>query len=484
MKSSMKIVQPSKLPPTPGVSRRELLKSVAGLGAVAALSGCAHLEKDSDPKNTTSLKRAVSKQQIPASPEAQSRMLAERAEDFLKQIFEVARGPGGLIISHSRFDTRRPLQEGEEIPYLNQVLDSVWGPETPKPTVAEWYYGENTLWATGWLMWSQMIRYRVTGEGEALNIARKCFRDLNHIFDLCRAIEPGLLGKPHGGRAGPTTSFDQSANPVLLYVQFAREYGTPEEKEQARKNLLDHGDYYLRRNWKVNHHGNFAYIVPPRHTSTIKYFACVHAAYDMTGEERFRDAAVKNVREIIDKGMLPWPSPRYELNANLFYYAWLGEYWSKTSLAKEADWIANIGVYWEAAQRGLDDEGLLLDGIYDTKTKQFTPVAEGWTEQNPPSAGSKPTFRWWRSPTGYQGRTFYSLLVAMLGLMAHKHGLDDRAHETSRKILLRINRDCLRECWDDGRLPPEMQPFANLFGAEFPAQWLIAYWMGREQGVW
>ena len=24
----------------------------------------------------------------------------------------------------------------------------------------------------------------------------------------------------------------------------------------------------------------------------------------------------------------------------------------------------------------------------------------------------------------------------------------------------------------------------NLFGAEFPAQWLIAYWMGREQKVW
>ena len=91
-------------------------------------------------------------------------------------------------------------------------------------------------------MWSQMIRYRVTGEAEALSIARKCFRDLNHIFDLCRAIEPGLLGKPHSGRAGPTTSFDQSANPVLLYVQFAREHGTAAEKEQARKNLLDHGD--------------------------------------------------------------------------------------------------------------------------------------------------------------------------------------------------------------------------------------------------
>ena len=78
----------------------------------------------------------------------------------------------------------------------------------------------------------------------------------------------------------------------------------------------------------------------------------------------------------------------------------------------------------------------------------------------------------------------YSLLSAILGLLARKHGLDDRAHEISRKILLRINGDCLRQCWDDGRLPPQMIPVANLFGAEFPAEWLVAYWMGREQRVW
>jgi len=412
-------------------------------------------------------------------------MLAERAEDYLQQILEVARGPGGLIISHLPFDTRRPLQEGEDLhPFLHQELDSNWGKDAPKPSVADWYYGENTLWATGWLLWSQMIRFKVTSEAEALKIARKCFQDLNHVFDLCRPIEPGLLGKPHGGRGGPTTSFDQAANPVLLYARFARDYGTSAEKEQARKNLLDHGDYYLRRNWLMNHHGNLSRIVPARHPSAMKYFACVHAAYDMTGEERFRDAAVQHVRELINKGLLPWPSPRYDLNANLFYYSWLGEYWSQTSLAKDADWIGNIGIYWEAALLGLDEEGLLLDGIYDTKTKQFTPTQEGWSKQNPPSEGSNPTHPWWRSSTGYEGRTLYTLVIAILGLLARKHGLDNRAHETSRKILLRINRDCLRQCWDDGRLPPQMKPVANLFGAEFPGEWLVAYWMGREQGVW
>ena len=411
-------------------------------------------------------------------------LLADRAQNYLRQILDVSRGPGGLIISHVRFDTRLPLQEGEDPGPLRQVLDSVWGPATPKPTVAEWYYGENTVWATGWLLWSQMIRYRVTSDEEALHLCRKCFRDLNHLFDMSRTIEPGLLGKPHGGRPGATTSFDQSANPILLYCEFAREFGTAAEKEQARANMRDHGEYYLRHDWVMNQHGVLKRIVEPAHTSSMKYLACAHAAYDMTGERRFRDAAVKYVRQIIDAGLVPWPQPLYELNSNLLYYAWLGEYWSKTDLAGAADWIGNIGLYWEAAQAGLDEEGVLLDGEYDTRTKRFTPVKEGWSEQNPPSAGDKLTWRWWRSPTGYQGRTLYTLTTAILGLMARRRGHDARAHEVSQRILLRVDDDRLRQCWDDGKLPAEMQPYVNLFGAEFPAQWLIAYWMGREQRVW
>ena len=155
-----------------------------------------------------------------------------------------------------------------------------------------------------------MIRYRVTGEAEALAIARKCFRDLNHVFDLSRTIEPGLLGKPHGGRAGGTTSFDQSANPILVYVDFAREHGTAEEKAQAHRNMLAHGDYYLHRNWVMNHHGNFDRIVEPAHPSAMKYLACVHAAYDVTGETRFRDAAIKYVRQkIASSGLLSLARP-------------------------------------------------------------------------------------------------------------------------------------------------------------------------------
>src|SRR5918999_430276 len=138
-----------------------------------------------------------------------STVLAERADHFRDLILDLAMGPGGMIIDFVAFDTRRPFQEGvdHDAPYA-KVLDDAWGRFTPRPTSAELWYGENTLWVTGWLLWSQMLRYRATQEPEALATAQKCFRDLSNYFRQSSAIEPGLLGKPHGGRAGPTTSYD------------------------------------------------------------------------------------------------------------------------------------------------------------------------------------------------------------------------------------------------------------------------------------
>src|SRR5689334_12026034 len=112
----------AKLPVKSSLSRRDLLKGVAGLGVAAAFSGCEHVDEQASSSHQTGKPALTGKG-------AASKLLAERADDYLRQIFEVARGPGGLIISHSRFDTRRPLQENDpDLPAsLHQVLDSIWG---------------------------------------------------------------------------------------------------------------------------------------------------------------------------------------------------------------------------------------------------------------------------------------------------------------------------------------------------------------------
>lgn len=416
-------------------------------------------------------------------------LLAERAAHFHELVLQVACGPGGLLLDFPCFDTRRPLQEGElQHPFLVGNLERVWGDATPRPALTDWLYGENNLWATGWFLWSQILRYRATQQPEALETARKCFRDLNHVFRLSAGIEPGLLGKPHGGRPGATTSYDQSASPVLFYATYAQELATDEEKSLAIENLRLHGDYYLRRDWVMNHHGHLHRIVDPAHTSVMKYLACVHAAYELTGEERFREAVVKYLRQIIDGGMLPWPVHPYEINHNLYYYSLLCDYWIRTSMADEADWIGCIKEYWHAAQASFDADGLPLFGHYDGRERRYTAFPEGEVSEAEAKlhSGAIPleNGNWYVSSSNQPNRPLLLASTAALALLARSHGLDDGADEAARHILMRMDEETLRWCWDDGSFPMELQPLMNMFATEVAGMWLVAYWMGRQQNVW
>jgi hypothetical protein len=415
--------------------------------------------------------------------------LHERAALYRKLILDVACGPGGMIISFPRFDTRRPFQEGEAYEACwSMSTDEAWGEFSPRPTVAELNYGENTLWATGWFLWSQILRYRATGEAEARETAQKCFRDLSNLFRLCGEIEPGLLGKPHGGRPGPTVSYDQSACPVLFYVLYAQELATPEERAEAVANMERHGDFYLRRNWVMNHHGNLQRAVDPSHTSTMKYLACVHAAYELTGETRFRDAAFRTLRQILQSGKLPWPTNPYETNHNLYYWALLCDYWNRTEVAAETDWTGAIRDYREAARAALGEDGLARFGHWDTVQRSFTPYPDRWLTREDaatwPAQAPRKAERHWISSTSLSNRGLVSACWAALALLAHSHGLDDNAPESARRTLDRMDEESLRWAWDDGKLPDELKPLLNVFAPEVSAVWLVAYWMGRLQGVW
>ena len=248
-----------------------------------------------------------------------------------------------------------------------------------------------------------------------------------------------------------------------------------------------HGDYYLRRSWVMNHHGHLSPVLPTN-TSSMKYYACLHAAYRMTGETRFRDEAFRLVRALRDNGKLPWPGNPYEVNHNPFYYGFLSEYWLTTELANEMDWVSYIDRYWRAANSAIDERGLFQAGVYDEDTETFTPYENRWVD----AAGRarlgvtdpNQSDRRWISPTSFPGRMTTSSLLAVLGLMARARGLDDSAHEVGRRTLASIDDDSLRWLVDDGTLPEELAPVTNMFAPEVPANWLVPYWMGREQGVW
>lgn len=422
----------------------------------------------------------------------ESELLAKRAERFREAILEVACGPGGMIISFARFDNRRPFQEGEmsEDDYRwGHAMNSAWGGyiATPRPTLAEWWYGENTLWVEGWLLWSQMLRYQTTKEPEALETARKCFLDLHNMFRLSAMIQPGCLGKPHGGRPGVTTSFDQSAFPVLPYAWYTRDYAEGKLKDEAVENLRQYGLNFLRQNMIVNHHGHLGSCVAEPHGSSMKYLAAMYASYEISGEKDVRDTVIKYVQKIVDAGILPWMTQPAEISGNLFYYGFLSDYWMKTELADMMDWKSNIKVYWEAAKSALDEDGLPMAGDYDTVNKTFTPTKEEWVYLSDPSGKSGEALKYWKSPKHYPAKANFACTTSVLGLIARSHGFDDDAHLSGKKALMRIDEDCLRHWWhwgDEDRFPEAFKPLLNMFAPEAAANWLALYWYGRLQNLW
>jgi hypothetical protein len=222
----------------------------------------------------------------------------------------------------------------------------------------------------------------------------------------------------------------------------------------------------------------------------MKYLVCVHAAYELTGEVRYRDAAFGLLRQIIEAGRLPWPSNPYELNHNTFYWGLLCDYWNKTEMADQADWVGCIDEYWQAMQLGLDGEGVPRAGPYDTVNRTFTPYPDRWVPREdayllPTLDGSTARVRErWVSSTCFPNRALNAGFAAALALLARSHGLDDDAHKLAKRTLLRLDEDTMRWWWDDGKLPHELKPLLNIYAPEVPAAWLVAYWMGRQQGVW
>jgi len=68
---------------------------------------------------------------------------------------------------------------------------------------------ENSAWNSGIFLWAQCMRYRATGDEQALEYAAKAFNSIDYIFKLTEAVgHRGYLCKPYDGRVTKETSPD------------------------------------------------------------------------------------------------------------------------------------------------------------------------------------------------------------------------------------------------------------------------------------
>ncbi len=111
---------------------------------------------------------------------------------------------------------------------------------------------ENCGMCTGAYLQALIHQYRVEKEDINLQMARRCFQALTHIYTLGKELETGFFPKIYGGRFSEETSSDQ-----CLYAIFAMDNFYPFASEQEKKEIdvmiPEIADFWRKRAYRYNY---------------------------------------------------------------------------------------------------------------------------------------------------------------------------------------------------------------------------------------
>ena len=107
-------------------------------------------------------------------------------------------------------DYQLPTAEDYAGAYRHRHLHGKTEADLGLPPMHVWRAWENTSAETGFYLGALSYQYRCTGDPEVLQRCRRTLGALKYIYDLgAKAMEPGFLCKPYGGKATNQTSGDQ-----------------------------------------------------------------------------------------------------------------------------------------------------------------------------------------------------------------------------------------------------------------------------------
>lgn len=152
---------------------------------------------------------------------------------------------------------------------------------------------ENSAWTSGLFLQSQCLRFRATGDPQALEYAAKAFRSIDNIFKLAEAEgQRGYLCKPYYGRLSKETSVDQYCA-VMMGLWEYREIAPQKARQRVEELLPAMADWWRERKYVIRFFDTTTSgsDADPIHNPPLT--ALNQMAYVITGDVKYQKEALR-----------------------------------------------------------------------------------------------------------------------------------------------------------------------------------------------
>lgn len=420
------------------------------------------------------------------------RQKAERLHQVLdEQFFD----PQGLMYSYLNIETRKPFTLAEVTGYPIKFPGA--------PPLHDWFSHENTDVVAGNYLSALCHRARVEPGAETNARIERVLHCLRQVYDMsARVKEPGWLCKPYGGKPSNESTNDQYGGAIGGLRELARLPVHPLAAE-ARRLAVSLCDFWLRHDYDCPSYGRpAARWMGPNQWGLVS-MAFIRVAYQLTGDDKYARETERACREEkCDQAeprsgsflKNPFPDrPNIGVRKLAAYHHLVAEYLDALCDAwpeRREHWQQLLREFWNKdINMGLDDDGLLF-GCYevDLTTNQWRPVAS--TGYLFVDGATRETVQFLHHH--WIGGFKAGSITCQVASSAVKVGrcvpaLREECRAVAHKVLTAMDETKMTFVIDP--TGKEASPEAGhvhrkMFDGRGPAQWLRAYWQGRELGWW
>lgn len=146
---------------------------------------------------------------------------------------------------------------------------------------------ENYGMVSGAFCNAMLLKYKLTGDPEALERARRTIRGFFHVAEIGKELEYGYLPKIYGGRFSRETSTDQYLSIMVPLDEYRRmKECSAAEKARIDELLVAAVEFWRKRNYRYSY-----FVFENMKWPPLRFPSFLALAYRITGKKEYLDEA-------------------------------------------------------------------------------------------------------------------------------------------------------------------------------------------------